>query len=518
MIHLDSVHPLGPLSPLSPLSPLGSSGPSGSSGSSGSSGPSGPSGPSGRPGLPARIGRHTLAIAAVLLLHACGGGGSDTVTPPSAQVTPESARNSQLPASDAGGALPPADVAPSAPPAEGWIRVSAPVTLAQPNASYQIDAPDSTPVTLTLPPDPRPGDTLKVQGLGAGRWRLAQSAQQEVITSALPGIAWREVGPAALDQPWWAVAASGDGSTLMAASNPGQLYLSHDGGNTWQQRLHTAHWSALAISLDGQHMVATAFGERIWVSHDAGLNWLETGEVRDWVAATISKDGQRVAADGKSDRIHVSSNGGLTWSAHTQVANWQSVAASGDGLRLIAAVGGGSVWLSDEGGLQWRTSNAGERAWYRVGSSSDGQQLSASDSGGYLYISHDRGATWTPQFREGPVNFISYSGDARQLVIDVPHTQTILPDGQIHFSTDLGQTWGALENNRIWRGLSLSSDGRVLLAADHEGRLHLSRGHRTRHGESGAITGGQGDRVDLEYLGAGVWRVRAAQGSGFAVE
>lgn len=467
-----------------------------------------------------RISPFLLSAASALLLHACGGG-SDAVTPQSAVATtgaPGASPTDAPPAPGPGTPLPPADdPSLSAPPA-GWLRVGVPGAQAQANASYQVDAPAASVVSLALPVDPRPGDTLKVQGVGAGRWRLAQGPQQEVITSALPGIPWQDVGPAPLDQPWWAVAASGDGSTLMAASNPGQLYLSHDGGASWQQHLHATHWSALAISPDGQHMAATAFGERIWVSHDAGRSWQETGEVRDWVAVTISKDGRRLAADGKFDRIHVSSDGGLTWSANTPVANWQSVASSGDGLRLVTAVGAGSVWLSDDGGLTWRTGNAGQRDWYRVGSSSDGQQLSASDSGGYLYISHDRGASWSPQFREGPINFISYSGDARQLVIDVPKTQAILPDGQIHLSTDLGANWIALEQNRIWRGLAISSDGRVLLAADHEGRLHLSRGHRTRHGESGAITGGAGDSLELEYLDAGVWRVRSAQGGGFVVE
>lgn len=471
---------------------------------------------------PVRISLQVLSAAGVLLLSACGGG-SDSVTPQSAVATPSAPTSTDAQpstGSPGNGSLPPpaADPSASTPPPEGWTRISAPGAQAQANASYQVDAPAGTTVSLTLPADPKPGDLLQVQGLGAGRWRLAQGAQQEVITSALPGIVWQEVGPAPLDQPWWAVAVSADGSTLMAASNLGQLYVSHDGGRTWQQHLHSTHWSAVAVSPDGQHMAATAYGERIWVSHDAGSTWQETGEVRDWVGVTLSKDGRRLAADAKFDRIHVSSDGGLTWSAHTEVANWQSVAASGDGLRLIAAVGAGSVWLSDDGGLTWRAVNAGQRDWYRVGSSSDGQQLSASDSGGYLYISHDRGATWSPQFREGPINFISYSGDARQLVIDVPHTQSILPDGKVHISTDFGQTWSTLEQDRIWRGLSLSSDGRVLLAADHEGRLHLSRGHRTRHGESGAITGGAGDSLVLEYLGNGLWRVRSAQGGGFSVE
>lgn len=469
---------------------------------------------------PVRFTLQALAAACALLLSACGGG-SDSATPQSAlapATLPGTGADGQSPEPASGGNAPPADdPAPQLAP-EGWIRVGAEAAQGQPNASYLIEAPAATTVTLALPADPQPGDLLRVQGVGAGRWRLAQGARQEVITSALPGISWQEVGPAPLDQPWWAVAASADGSTLMAASNRGQLYLSHDGGSTWQQRLHTTHWSAVALSPDGRHMVATAYGERIWVSHDAGASWQETGEVRDWVAATISKDGRHVAADAKLDRIHVSSDGGTSWSAHTEIGDWQSVAASGDGLHLVAAVGGGSVWLSDDGGLSWRAVNAGLRHWYRVGISSDGQQLSASDSGGYLYTSHDRGATWHPQFREGPINFISYSGDARQMVIDVPHTQAILPDGKIHVSTDLGQSWTALEQNRIWRGLSLSADGRVLLAADHEGRLHLSRGHRTRHGEGGAISGGAGDSLLLEYLGAGVWRVRSAQGGGFAVE
>ena len=478
-----------------------------------------------------------LAVAAALALGACGGGGDSASTPQPVSLTQGTANTGGGTATpdtgtgtgtgSSGGTSPPPihdAPAPSIPTPEGYQRVTAQSLQAQVNMAYAIDASAASPTTITLPVDARAGDTLKLQGIGAGSWRVAQGTGQEVITSALPSLTWQEIGPSPKSQPWWAVASSWDGSILMAASNPGNLYLSSDGGTTWTQRLHTTHWSALAITPDGQHMVATAFGEHAWVSHDHGQTWTETAEVRDWVSAAISNDGQRIAIDGKADRVHVSSDGGRTWSAHTGVADWQSVASSSDGLRLFAGVGpgvppvgSGSLWLSDDAGITWRTTAAGLRAWYRVASSQDGQFLSASDAGGYLYISQDRGVNWAPRFREGPINFISMSGDTHQMVVDVPKVQAILPDGKIHLSTDRGLTWIALEQDRIWRGLTLSGDGRVLLAADHEGTLHLSRGHRTRQGSDGFIGAGPSDSLELECLGNGVWRVRAASGTGFSV-
>ena len=83
-------------------------------------------------------------------------------------------------------------------------------------------------------------------------------------------------------------------------------------------------------------------------------------------------------------------------------------------------------------------------------------------------------------------------------------------------SDDAGVTWKAREKRRPWRGIAMSADGNRLVAADNGGDppivsagglIYTSRGNRTSTGTLGSITGGQGDSIQVQYLGGGQFKV-----------
>ena len=87
-----------------------------------------------------------------------------------------------------------------------------------------------------------------------------------------------------------------------------------------------------------------------------------------------------------------------------------------------------------------------------------------------------------------------------------------LPDGKVHLSTDGGLTWTPHLEDRTWRGVAFSGNGQALVAAANGGHVYVSRGHRTTAGMGGSILGDQGSRVELVYLGEGLFSVREASG------
>lgn len=73
--------------------------------------------------------------------------------------------------------------------------------------------------------------------------------------------------------------------------------------------------------------------------------------------------------------------------------------------------------------------------------------------------------------------------------------------------------WSAADLNLTWRGISLSSDGNWMAAADNGlpgavgGKIYTTTGNRTAGGTLGAITGGQAQSIEVTYQGNGQFTV-----------
>jgi len=138
--------------------------------------------------------------------------------------------------------------------------------------------------------------------------RLAAAASRgRVWTSVDSGASWREDGeapappdaggeevvapllaPVPYAQFWRGLAASADGTRLLAASagdldlgtnGGGLLWASGDAGGSWAALgpRHAALWRGVASSASGDRLLAAAGGGELWASRDAGRTWIPAG-------------------------------------------------------------------------------------------------------------------------------------------------------------------------------------------------------------------------------------------------
>ena len=488
---------------------------------------------------------HSVAISALaaLWLTACGGGGGG------GEVTAAPAPGSSTVEAPAAG--PAAGPAPA--PSTSSVRITALTQQAAPNTDYTVAATAAGTVVVTLPPSAslQVNDTVSVTGESANSWRIAQNAGQTVSTTNLSGntAIGQSWSPTNTPQPWHWLASNAAGDVLVALANLGQINVSTDAGASWTQVGPVRTWISVDMTPSGDKMVALAFGGEMFISNDRGANWTqathpalaENGSFnREWESVAISDDGMRIAAAvlrddfaGTAGPIYLSTDGGVTWAASSAPSlEWRGITMSPNGQLLTAvALGiGGRVYNSNDGGVTWVLSgDTVDRDWYRVAASADGQTIAAAEHiGGRLYISRDRGATWTlvTSTPAGDYTTVAMSADGQVIAASVTGERTPgVADGAVYLSTNGGASFAPLTmpgTDDNWRALAMSTDGNMLVAGTGRftstpGQLYTSRSNRTMTGTLGSLTGGQGNSVQLQYLGNGQFRVISSAGGAFSI-
>jgi len=492
-----------------------------------------------------------LSALAVAWLSACGGGGGGADPAPapgngSAQVASGSGtQGGGTPEPEAQpGSSAPAPAPSPAVPGDCAVDNSGEVTgaslQAAANGVYTVSS--ATDVVITLPANNclQAGDRVRVTGQGAAGWRLAQNALQWVDTvgvpgNVTPGTAWtpRTVDASAPDQNWYATASSSSGNRIAAVANPGQLYLSQDGGATWSRSsAPRANWTWVTMSEDGSRLAAVATNLAIHVSSDYGQTWTATNSAAvGWTGVHLSEDGRQIVATAIDGGIHRSLDGGATFTVvpGTAGGDWRAVSGSRDGQRLVAVASFYSstpalqgVHVSTDGGATW-TRRMADGNWAFASSSADGQRMAAIDNGGHPWISDDGGAHWTIRFSYSNWSGLAVSGNGQVVSALEPRDDSRNYTGYTFVSPDGGRdTWNWYGENRWYRATSLSFDGNWMVVGDtgpngSGGRLYTSQGNRTAAGTPGSIAGGQGQVLELTYQGNGRFTVSHHSGGTFTI-
>ncbi len=172
---------------------------------------------------------------------------------------------------------------------------------------------------------------------------LAAVASGALYTSVNRGANWlarTNTGPL----NWSSVAMSMDGTNLVASVNPGQIYLSSDGGGTWRTQAFSAKWSAVASSASGTNLIAAVNPGLLYTSTNAGASWTARATTNNWNSVATSADGKHLAATVLGGKLYTSDDAGATWAARDQTRDWDDIASSGDGTRLVAVVKGGAIY------------------------------------------------------------------------------------------------------------------------------------------------------------------------------
>lgn len=207
------------------------------------------------------------------------------------------------------------------------------------------------------------------------------SGNAGIYVSTNSGEVWKKTSsPSSFNVLSMSIAASADASKLIESGSGSYLYVSTNGGVTWSSGgSPSGSWTSVAASADGTKMMAAENGG-IYTSTNCGATWTATGApVEPWSSLACSADGIHLISSGSA--TYVSTNFGGAW----RLASPQTgkVASSADGTKLVIA--GSSIYTSSDSGLTW-THNLAPGSWTSVASSADGSELLANNQSSGIWI------------------------------------------------------------------------------------------------------------------------------------
>jgi hypothetical protein len=400
-----------------------------------------------------------------------------------------------------------------------WQNVTGTSQQAQPNTGYLAN--NAAQVTITLPTGPNLGDIVRVSGVGAGGWIIAQNAGQAIEAAKFGAVTttnWNSLTnwtqTSAPVKVWESVASSADGTKLAAAcqwdgsSFSGCIYTSTNSGVTWTQTsAPSTNWMSIASSTDGTKLAAVvSYGGGIYISTNSGVTWIQTSAPNEnWWFIASSADGTKLAAVVDYGGIYTSTNSGVAWTqTSAPIIYWSSIASSADGTQLAAVDGAtGGIYTSTNSGLTWTRTSASGLFEGSIASSADGTKLAAAANGGEVYTSTNSGVTWTQQ-TSVPMGCDSIASAADGTKLAVAGT------GGIYTSTNSGVTW-TQTSGPAYGAVTSSADGTKLVAGcwgvnANGGGIWTAQATiqtTTTPGTAGYLTGGQNSAIELQYIGNG---------------
>jgi hypothetical protein len=231
----------------------------------------------------------------------------------------------------------------------------------------------------------------------------ARSDDQSLNLSKDGGASWKKLD-AAGNRVWRSLACANGGQLLAGVgSDTGmdvyRVFVSRDGGVTWESATEPEKWRVVASSADGSTMVALYDYGNASLSFDQGRTWktvIPADEIKLWYGAALSADGSRIYLAAYGDFLYGSANRGATWkkvtpinSGTTTAREWMSLSCSADGSTVVAAALDAPLCISYDGGDSWSQMEAADGAnamWTSVAMSSDGGKILATMYGGNIWL------------------------------------------------------------------------------------------------------------------------------------
>jgi photosystem II stability/assembly factor-like uncharacterized protein len=269
------------------------------------------------------------------------------------------------------------------------------------------------------------------------------------------------------------------------AARQSGLFISDDGGLTWQTAFEALSATAVAVSPKG-HMFAGVLGGILHSFGGDGGNTWKTAVLPPppplITALAASPDGRMVLAGTMEDGVFLSDDGGSGWDAWNAglldrhiLCMALSPCFSTDRHVYVGSETG--IYGSRNQGRSWRALNFPPEfapilsIALSPGFFSDGILWAGTENQG-LFCSEDYGQTWLPSKLTGSVNAIILSPQ-------FPHKPTILVwmDNSLLLSHDGGQEWLPLDTSPVSGRLSAVAapmgleDGSVLLLGTQEGTI-----------------------------------------------
>jgi hypothetical protein len=246
-----------------------------------------------------------------------------------------------------------------------------------------------------------------------------------IYTSTNSGAKWASNNVPAIE--WWSVAASADGSRLIAAASysGSGIYTSTNSGANWVSNIIPNYaWISVASSADGAKLVAVAGGGQvlgpIYTSTDSGATWFSNNvPASHWISVASSADGNKLIALTQFN-YYTSTNSGNTWTSNgIPSVTWTSVASSADGDKLVAAglvSGTHHIFTSTNSGSTWTTNNAAILRTTAIESSADGATLVEVEPN-WIWLSTNSGVSWVSNNLTGFWHGVAISADGAKLAV-----------------------------------------------------------------------------------------------------
>lgn len=251
-----------------------------------------------------------------------------------------------------------------------------------------------------------------------GTHLVAVAQNQNIFTSVDSGNTWVSHSSSG-SRGWYSVVSSSDGTHIAAVDNinpGGGIYISSDSGTSWtKSAAPTNGWWDIASSNSGSVLLASGAGtgHDIYLSRDAGTTWTDESSVggtpsssRTFFPVAVSADGSHLAVGGYPGDIWTSSNGGASWVDQTTLgsSSWSALTISGNSNQIVAAGYPQGIYVSNDSGVSWTHTSAPSIAWSALASSNDGSHIVACVDGGDIYSSSNSGSTWQDQSSSGSIH------------------------------------------------------------------------------------------------------------------
>lgn len=199
-----------------------------------------------------------------------------------------------------------------------------------------------------------------------------------------------------------------DSQTLYLGTKKNGLFVSYNGGDSWQsvEKLPAGPIKAIGVNPQAKHIIYVAIGGRIFKSNDCCRNWqnvyLEATGAEVLSLAIDPADYSKILAGLSDGRLLRSVNGGASWAT---MYDFQGpvkqilINPKNSGIIYIVTAGRG-LWRSADGGANWQNldeylrdySGSRDVIWMIFDPTKPDSILTASNYG--LLRSDDGGRTW----------------------------------------------------------------------------------------------------------------------------
>lgn len=254
----------------------------------------------------------------------------------------------------------------------------------------------------------------------------------------------------ATSQLWYSVDITPDALKIVACINGSPyIYLSIDGGTSFNTIGPNINYRSVCISGDGQTIIAVPSSGAMKYSIDGGSTF-NNGPSNAWHYLKKSPDSSKYIASTVNNYLYVSSNV-TSWTALTNMGAriWTDVDISNNGLKIVACAENTGVYYSSDGGSTF-TQIVTTDIFYPVSLSIDETALIAgSTSGNYVSVWRDGNFSVAARYNISSLSINSLStGDYRSAIsssggyfLVVGDFKDVTGNGGIFMSYDSGYTW-----------------------------------------------------------------------------